>query len=155
MTETEAFNKIFEGGAIALPFLIKFTHPTAGTLRFINNTESVTYDGELYTAASFKYTPPDANGESAELSIDGINTGLIEFVENADSDYSLSIVGILLEGQGDNVHSVQPIRCYRHFYGSVSYTESMQLDFKLGADNRLDMIFNPYTFDTDNNRANA
>lgn len=150
MTDQELFDRFFSGGKFSLPYLIKFYHPTAGTIRLVNNTEAIELDGEEYIPSSFDYTPPDTAGKGASLKITGIDNGLIEFVENANWQYRLEVTGVIAEDG-----TVQKIKSYVHFYGSVSYGDDMQLQFQLGRDDRLDMTFCPYTYDTDNNRANA
>ncbi len=150
MTDSEIFDKFFSGGNFALPYLVKFYHPSAGTIRLVNNTESVQIDNELYQPSSFEYVPPDNSGKGASLKISGIGNSLIEFVENANYQYRLDIAGVLAADG-----TIQRIKSYTHFYGSVSYGDDMQLQFQLGRDDRLDMTFCAYTYDTDNNRANA
>ncbi len=150
MTRAQIFNLLFNGGNYSKQYLIKFTHPTAGTLRFVNNNEAVVYDGATYNPANYEYTPPDSQGAGASLSI-GIadNYQIVEWVENADYRYTLEVIGELDNG------SVQPIRAYKHFYGTVSMSDDGKLSFSLENDGRLDMVFTVYKYDTDLNRGNA
>ncbi|WP_294429902.1 hypothetical protein [uncultured Treponema sp.] len=150
MSEEEIFDRLFSGGKYSLPYLVKFYHPTAGSIRLVNNNEAVELDGELYAPSSFEYTRPDRSGKGGSLKITGIDNGLIEFVENANWRYRLDVAGVIAEDG-----TVQRIRSYVHFYGSVSYGDDMQLQFQLGRDDRFDMLFCPYFYDTDNNPANA
>lgn len=150
MTDAELFNRFFYGGNFALPYLIRFYHPNAGTIRLVNNTEAVTLDGETYGVSTFEYTPPDTKGDGGHLKITAIDNELIEFAENADWQYRLDVVGVIAENG-----TVQKIKSYAHFYGSLSYGENMEIEFNLGKDDKLDMKFCPYTYDTDNNRGNA
>ena len=150
MTSSQIFNLLFNGGNFAKQFLIKLSHPTAGTLRFVNNNESVTYDGATFTPANFNYTQPDSQGAGASLEI-GIadNYQLVEWLENADDRYSLEVVGVLVGSE------IQPIRSFRHFYGTVSMGADNTLSFSLENDGRLGMTFNVYKYDTDLNPGNA
>lgn len=150
MTSSQIFNLLFNGGNFTKQFLIKLTHPTAGTLRFVNNNESVSYDDATFAPANFDYTPPDSQGAGASLEI-GIadNYQIVEWAENADDRYSLEVVGALNNGE------VQPIRAYKHFYGTVSMAEDGKLMFQLEDDGRLQMVFNVYKYDTDLNRGCA
>lgn len=152
MTLESVFNNLFSGGNFTLPYLLKFRLSEEDTepLCFVNSNASVSYDDEIYYPCSFDYEPPDSNMKGASLSITGIDNGLIEFIDEADEQYILDVVGVINK-DGD----VQPIHLYKHFYGSVSYGEDMKLDFTLEGDDRMDMQFCPYTFDTDNNRGNA
>ena len=54
MTRAQIFNLLFNGGNYAKQYLIKLSHPTAGTLRFVNNNESVVYDEATYTPANYE-----------------------------------------------------------------------------------------------------
>ena len=150
LNEYEIFNRYFNGGAFALPFLLKFTCAGCPTLYFVNNTESINFEGNLYHHASFEYSPPDSNGKGANLRISAADNELIEFVENADDGYRLDVVGLIAEGG-----EVQRLKQYVHFYGSVSYTENMELNFELGSDDRLDMTFPALIFNSYNNRGNT
>lgn len=150
MNEAELFNKLFNGGNYALPYLIKFTHGDT-VIRLVNDNKSIQFNGETYNISSFEYNPPNAEGTGATLSIKADDdNGLMEFVENADDTYTLEVVGVLVEG-----NTVEELHIYKHMFGSVSCSEDKTLEFELGRDDRLDLQFCPYTFDTDNNRANA
>ena len=150
MTAEAVYNLLFSGGNYSKPYLVRFSHPTAGVLRFVNNNEAVEYENAVYAPANFKYTQPDSKGEGGSLEI-GIadNAAIVEWVENADDRYSLEVVGVLI---GDEV---QPIRSFRHFYGTVSMGADNTLSFSLENDGRLGMIFNVYKYDTDLNPGNA
>lgn len=150
MTDNELFNRFFSGGFYSLHYLLEFSCSGYDTIRLVNNTENVTYNGKTYTAAGFEYTPADSQGKGAQLKISGAENSLIEFVENAEDDFRLDIVGVIAENG-----EIQKIKQYTHFYGSVSYGENMELNFELSNDDRLDMTFPPYKFDTDINRGNA
>ena len=150
MTEHEIFEKLFNGGNFALPYLVKFTHPDTDTIRLVNNNESVVYNSEEYSTANFTYNEPDNNGDGGSLSIAGIDNGLIEFCDKADYRYCLYVVGTIAEnGQ------IQRIKGITHFYGSLSYDETGNIEFNLGKDDRLDMTFNPHMYDTESNGGNA
>lgn len=150
MTEAEVFHALFNGGNYSLPYLIKLHHTTAGDLFLINNNESVTYGGNTYAVSNFTYTPPSNKGEGGSLSLSAIDNNLIEWVENADENYTLEVVGVLINGS-----TVQKIRGFKHFHGSISYSSDMKVEFSLEGDDRLSMTFNPYVYDTDNNRGNT
>ena len=150
MTAEAVYNLLFSGGNYAKPYLVRFSHPTAGVLRFVNNNEAVEYDNAVYNPANFRYNPPDSKGEGGSLEI-GIadNASIVEWVENADYRYSLEVVGVLVANE------VQPIRSYKHFYGTASMGADNTLSFSLENDGRLGMTFNVYKYDTDLNRGNA
>lgn len=152
MTNTELYNLLFDGGKFSAPFLIKFSHHKLGSLCLVNNNEPIEFNDNVYQVATFKYLPPDSTGANATLSISSLpneNT-LFEFIEETDDTYRLDIVGVIAKDG-----SVQKLKQYTHFYGSVSIDEKGNIDFQLGSDDRLDMTFTPYEYDTDNNRGNA
>lgn len=144
------FDKLFSGGRFALPYLVRFYHEVAGEICVINNNEAVEYDGKHYAVSSFDYTPPGDDGNGATLTITGVDNNLIEWAETADSRLKITVEGVMLEDG-----SIYPLRSFKHFFGSLSYSDNMSLEFTLGKDDRLEMTFNPYVYDTDNNRGNA
>ena len=150
MTEAELFQKYFHGGSYALPYLLEFSGPTYKTLYFAGTNENIEYNGKTYESASFEYTPPDSQGKGATLRISALGNDLIQFVEYSDENYRLDVVGVIAENG-----TIQPLRQNKHFYGSVSYDEKMELNFSLATDDRLEMTFPPYKFDTDMNRGNT
>ena len=150
MTSSQIFYQLFNGGNYAKQFLITFSHPTAGTFRFVNNNEAVEYEGVTFSPANYKYIEPDSQGVGASLEI-GIadNYQIVEWVENADDRYTLEVVGALNNGE------VVPVRAYKHYYGTVSMADDGKLVFSLEDDGRLQMVFNVYKYDTDLNPGNA
>lgn len=152
MTDDEIFNALYGGGNYTLPYLLKFSHEKLKTIYLVNNNEDVIFQGNTFLASDFEYTPPDVNGSGGTLSISSEpneNT-LFEFIENADYKYRLDIVGALnLDG------TVTPLKQYVHFFGTVTIDAKGKITLQLAGDDRLDMTFTPYKFDTDNNRGNA
>ena len=144
------FYALFSGGRHSMHYLIQFSHQNLGTIRLVNNNEDVAYDGKTFARSSFEYTEPDKKGAGGALRITAIGNELIPFIENADDKYRLDVVGVLVE-DGE----VQPIESYAHFHGSASYSDDMVVEFQLEGDDRLDMTFTPYMYDTDSNRGNA
>ena len=150
LTRAQIFKLLFSGGNYAKQYLIKLYHPVAGVLRYVNNNQDIAYDGNVYKAAGFDYTPPDSQNEGGILEISGIdNYEIMEWLEKADDRYTMEVMGALNDGE------VQPIRAYKHFYGTVSMSENNTLNFSLESDGRLGMVFTVYKYDTDLNRGNA
>lgn len=150
LTRAQIFKLLFSGGNYAKQYLIKLYHPVAGVLRYVNNNQDITYDGYTYSAANFNYTPPDSQNEGGTLEISSIdNYQIVEWLEKADDRYTLEVMGALNDGE------VQPIRAYKHFYGTASMSENGTLNFSLENDGRLGMVFTVYKYDTDLNRGNA
>jgi len=153
MTENEIFNALQKGGAYSLPYLITLSHPDAGTLYFVNNSDAVELDGQIYTASAFKYTRPQTVGgvlKNGSLEITAIDNQVIDLLDNSDELFTVTAVGVINEA-GD----ITPFKSFRHQYGSVTVDESMKITINFTNDDRLDMSFPPYIFDADNNRGNA
>lgn len=151
MTDAQIFERLFNGGNYSLPYLIKFEHETAGTIRLVNNNVDIEFNNETYAAATFNYTAPGSDGKGASLKISSLpgENELFEFLENTDETYKLTVVGLIVEGEPQAIH------IYTHFHGSATVDEKGNIEFNLEDDDRLNMNFPPYTFDTDNNRGNA
>lgn len=150
MNDYEIFDMLFNGGNYSMPYLVKFHCDGVGTIMLVNNNEAVKYANETYRPSTFDYTRPDNEGRGGKLTITGIDNQLVEFVENANHRWFLQVVGVITK-DGD----VEPIGYWKHFHGNVKYGVEQKLEFDLEGDDRLDMMFCPYKFDTDNNRGNA
>lgn len=150
MTENELFQRYIQGGAYSLPYLLEFSSPEYGVLRFAGTNENIEFEGNTYEAASFEYSPPDTQGKGGTLKISALGNSLIEFVEHTDESFSLKVVALLAENG-----RIEKLKQFSHFYGSVSYGGDMDMNFTLESDDRLDMTFPPYKFDTDTNRGNS
>lgn len=151
MTDSQIFEKLFNGGNFALPYLIKFSHPTLESVLLVNNNENIVFNGEEFKASTFDYSPPSPDGTGATLNISSLpgENDLFEFIENSDDKYILEVVGLIVDGE------IQQIKTYRHFHGVATMEQNGQISFSLEGDDRLQMTFPPYVYDTDNNRGNA
>lgn len=151
MTDSQIFEKLFNGGNFALPYLIEFSHPNAEAVRLVNNNENIVFNNKTYLAANFDYIPPSYDGTGASLNISSLpaENNLFEFLDAADDKYILKVIGLIVENE------VQQIKAYRHFHGTATMTEAGKISFTLEGDDRLNMTFPPYVYDTDNNRGNA
>lgn len=153
MTQDEIFNALHRGGAFSLPYLIKMYHPDYGSLYYVNNNENVVYNGVTFLASTFNYTPPQTIGgvlKSGTLEITAIDNNVIDIIDNSDELFEITAVGVL---NGDG--TVTAIQMYRHQYGSATTTEDMRVVISFTNDDRMDLTFPPYIFDSDNNRGNA
>jgi hypothetical protein len=153
MTQNEIFNALYSGGAFSLPYLIKMYHPAHGALYFVNNNEDVVYDGNTYTASTFKYTRPQTIGgvlKNGVLEITAIQNEVIDIIEKSDELFEVTAVGVLDAGG-----TITPIKSFKHQYGTAVTDEQMKVTISFTNDDRLEMTFPPYIFDADNNRGNA
>lgn len=149
-TEEELFEKFFNGGNFTLPFLIKFSCPEIRPICLVNDNVEITYLGHTYKPSTFEYSPPDLMGNGASLKISGIDNDLLFFIESNNGTARLDIVGIIAE-DGE----IQKIKQYTHFLGNVTYNEKEEFTFNLESDDRLEMTFPPYKFDTEINKGNS
>ena len=64
--------------------LAEITHETLqAPLRFVDNTENISHNGETYQAVAFKFTPPTCTGENdtpARLAIDNVDRFIMELI---------------------------------------------------------------------------
>ena len=153
MTQDEVFNALQTGGAFSLPYLIKMYHPDYGALYFVNNNEDVTYNGNIFLASTFKYTPPQTVGgvlRNGTLEITAIDNNVIDIIDKSDELFQITAIGVL-----NDDGTVTAMKMYKHQYGSATTNEEMKVVISFTNDDRLEMVFPPYVFDSDNNRGNA
>lgn len=153
MTQNEIYNALANGGGYALPFLIDVYHPINGVLHFVNNTENIIYNDIEYIASTFNYTRPKTKGgtlKNGSLEITIINNELIEMLDASDELLKINAVGIIADH-----NTVTPFKSFMHQYGNITISDEMKLTISFTNDDRLEMRFPPYTFDSDNNRGNT
>lgn len=153
MTQSEIFKALQDGGSFSLPYLIKMYHPNYGSLYFVNNNENISYNGNTYHASAFSYTKPKTIGgvlKNGSLKITAIDNNVIDIIEHSDELFTITATGII-----DENGSITPIKSFKHQYGSVNIDESMNISITFTNDDRLEMVFPPYVFDSENNRGNA
>lgn len=150
MNATEIFNRLFGGGKFTLPYLLKFSHPDLQSLYFVNGLSDIDYNGETYIHSSFDYSEPKADGTGASLSITIIDNSLIQFLEYADEEMKIEAVGVINQDG-----TISPIKIFKHLHCVVTYDSEMKASFTLNKDDRAEMSFPPYVFDSDNNRGGA
>lgn len=153
MTQDEVFNALQTGGAFSLPYLIKMYHPDYGALYFVNNNEDVTYNENTFLASTFKYTPPQTVGgvlRNGTLEITAIDNNVIDIIDKSDELFQITAIGVL-----NDDGTVTAMKMYKHQYGSATTNEEMKVVISFTNDDRLEMVFPPYVFDSDNNRGNA
>ena len=147
------FEKLcMRSGGYALPWLIHLRDEgSIVNYCYVNNTQSILYNGKTYVASSFSYTPNSSEngfngGGSLEIVVtDNSIINLIETYRNI----RLDVVGVLVEDG-----TISEIKTFRHHYGSVSW-DGKKATFNFEKDDRLDMTFPALIFNNDNNRGNA
>lgn len=149
-SDSQLFEKYLYGGKFSLPFLLKFRCSGLSSVYLVNDNVNVIYENKTYIATSFEYSPGDMSGKGATLKISGIENDLVQFIELANENARLDVVGVISENG-----EVQALKQYKHFFGSVSYTEKNEITFTLTEDERFNMTFPPYKFDNETNKGNT
>ena len=152
MTITQIQKLLGKGGNFALPYLIRFIGSKI-TISLVNNNEDIVYSGVTYKAGAFKYTLPRvSNGviKGGSLEITTAENALTEFVDLSDSSMQVEVIGVLAKDG-----TVSPIRQFVHKYGTATLDGSCKLNVSFENDDRMEMTFPPYVFDSGNNRGNA
>lgn len=147
MTDEELFNELFDGGSYSLPYLIHFSHLSAGDLYFVNSNQDVTFNNITYKAANFSYTEPDYQGNGASLSFSLIDNDLTVFLDKADENATITIDGVINQNG-----TITQIKTFNHSYFSANWGTDLTLSLSFSLDDRFNMTFPPYVFDSDNNR---
>ena len=98
-TATAIQQELFKSqSGMCLPFLIQISHASwnSGTpYYFVNNTESVTYDGNTYLPFPFSFDPPDETDSgitNARLTIDAVDQSIIEMIRTVPSAPTVTII---------------------------------------------------------------
>ena len=140
------YKMLAEGGGYNLPFLVHLSNPE-GTLHIslINDNQDMTYNGRIYSASNFTYSPA-TNGEGT-FSVELVEHN--EIIDMLEDNYyfNVEIIGIF------NGENVEPIGLFKHKYGEATW-DGMQLEMKLNKDERGDMTFPALIFNSYNNRGN-
>ncbi len=82
------------------PFLIKIEHEDDKDfpMRFVNSDKDVTYEGEIYYAASFAIDPPDRNGSKigdATLTISAIDQFWIQKIRENQKPATITFKAVI------------------------------------------------------------
>ena len=139
------YKKLSNGGGYSLPYLL---HIYTNTVNYylVNDSKDITYNGQVYKAASFDYSP-NQQGE-ADLEIDLTeNTQLINILEG-NENFKIDVTGVILD------EAITPIEYLKHQHCRASWNET-RAKIKLNADDRLNMTFPALVFNAYNNRGNA
>lgn len=149
-------SKLFSNNAgFSLPYLIHLYGTKNGKksleMRFINDVKDCKYNGFVYEAEAFDYTPNASEygmtgGGTLEISV--IGNQIIDLVENY-TDITFEAVGVLLDDG-----TIEELRFFKHHNGSVS-VDRASATFTFKRDERLDMSFPALIWNTQNNRGNA
>lgn len=121
-------------------WLLEITIPDVTTLRFVNNPEDITYDGDVYTKCNFNLGPQEG-GAAGELphrvlsitNVDLVNY-LLPYVEDYDGIVSSTIIITPVNSQHLDVDMSS--KAQEYIIKQTSPTEK-SINFVLGAANPL------------------
>lgn len=118
---------------------------------YVDNNENMTYNNQLYSASSFRYTPKVSTygfdgGGKLEIAVK--DTQIINLVELSNDIY-LDVVACINEDG-----TISKVAGYNHHYGSLTGNrKTVTFDFE--KDDRLSMTFPTLIWSTQNNRGNS
>lgn len=150
MTELEIYNALFSGGRFSLPYLVEFSQPGAESICLVNALQDVEYNGKLYKHSTFDYKEPDIQGQGATLSVTLAENDLIQFIDAADWQMKINIIGVI-----NKDGEIEKINIFKHMFATVTWDSENKMELQLNTDDRMQMTFPPYVFDSDNNRGGA
>jgi hypothetical protein len=84
--------------AARFPSLIKISHPEYADMYFANSSKSVSYNGNIYNAASFSIQSPDVEGAkigNATLTISAIDQFWIERIRRTQTPAQLQFIATI------------------------------------------------------------
>lgn len=143
-------------GSYSLPYLIHlYGSNSSGSvsydMRFINDNQSCTYDGNTYTAEAFSYTPGASeyglNG-GGTLEISTLDNDISEMIQLCTS-ITLEVVACLLEDG-----TISELDTITHHNGTIK-GDRQSATFTFDRDERLDMTFPALIWNSQNNRGNS
>jgi hypothetical protein len=89
--------------AAKFPYLIKVTHDEYPPMLYANCYENITYNGEVYNAASFSISPPDRDGAKigdATLTISAIDQVWPEKIRGTQKPAKLRFIAAIIYDEG-------------------------------------------------------
>lgn len=140
-----------KSGGYNLPYLIQISDiDDTVTFRFVNDTQDITYEDEVYTAETFEYIPnAEAYGfdGGGTLTIPSPGNNIIDLIDMFRR-IKLVVVGVLRSGD-----DVFPIKFYQHSFGNA-LVNRRQITITFKADDQMNMTFPGLIFSHYNNRGN-
>jgi hypothetical protein len=89
--------------AASFPCLLKISHPKYPDMLYTNASENITFDGEVYNAATFSIQPPDRDGSKigdATLTISAIDQVWIEKIRSVQTPAKLRFIAVIVYREG-------------------------------------------------------
>jgi hypothetical protein len=117
--------------AAKFPYLIKIDHDDKAInpgfpLYFANSSEDITYDGNIYNAASFSIQPPDRDGAKigdATLTISAIDQFWIQKIRENQEPAKLVFVAAIVYDGDNGVEGIEPLEENSFTLRAASFNE--------------------------------
>jgi len=96
------------------PYLIRIDHEEDPIfpLYFVNSNEPITFDGNIYNAASFSIDPPSRDGDKigdATLTLSAIDQFWIQKIRAAKKPAKLLFVAVIVYDKDNGIEGVEPM----------------------------------------------
>jgi len=85
--------------AAKFPYLIKISHEEYGDMYFVNSSDNILYNGDIYNAASFSIQPPSVEGAkigNATLTLSAIDQFWIERIRSTQIPAQLQFIAAII-----------------------------------------------------------
>jgi len=124
-----------------LPYLIKISHPEFGDMYFANSSDSISYNGNIYNAASFTVQPPDINGAkigNATLTISAIDQFWIEKIRETQTSAQLQFMAAIIYDELGNM-GIEVLEENNFTLRAASWNE-ISISWEMSFDERMNYI---------------
>ncbi len=126
------------------PILIKIEHASLPEpLRFVNNTEDLSYGGYVYHACPFRFDPPDETEDkitNARITIDAIDQTIVAAIRGMTTPATLTGVAMYWNNEGTPIF--EPLVEWAFTLRDVEY-DAFSVSGTLIYEDRLDIMI-PY-----------
>jgi len=128
--------------AAKFPCLIKISHPEYGDMYFANSSNNITYNGNIYNAASFSVQPPDVEGAkigNATLTISAIDQFWIERIRATQIPAELQFIAVIVYddyGVYDGIESLEE----NSFTLRAANWNELSISWEMSFDERMNYI---------------
>lgn len=136
-------------GAVFLS-LLEISHPGMTALYLVNNNENITFEGRIYTAYPFRYTPPsdcEGAGRKGKLTLPNIDREILATVRGVNTPLTVraAIIMILPDNTASREAGWYEYDLKNLTYNAASIEGELSFNFELG-DNISMVKYNNLTF---------
>ena len=126
----------------SFPFLIEVWKPSDPTNieRYVNASEDKEFDGETFTASSFKVQPPERNESGvrdANITISTIDQSWIEKVRTSNERYKIRFLAVI-DYDDDGTETIEPLDDITFTLTNATWQETT-IQFTMKFDDRMEV----------------